>query len=169
MNYANAYMLPVTKEELKARAGGDWNRSIEVFRQQQAKFHQDSNSAKNASLYVDYENGRFSAPKEKITEAMVADIARLNSQFLAITDAKVRMLSRWQSNIEEVRRTTTWFEARLEELRSQSVNNPDEMMSVIMQEMLDQAKATGYHSVAAGVECNSDNGSAGEERKKGHS
>jgi hypothetical protein len=147
-NCANAYMLPATKAELEARAGGDWKRSIDVFSQQQAKFHQDSNSAKNASLYVDYENGRFSAPREKITETMVADIAGLNSELLALTAPKVEMLSGWQSNIEEVRRRTKWFAARLEKLRSQSPNNPEEVMSVIMQEMLDQAKATPNPPVA---------------------
>jgi AbiV family abortive infection protein len=145
-NYANAYMLPTTKEELEARENGDWRCSIDAFERQQAKFHMDSNSAKNASLYVDYENGQFRAPKEKITETMVTDIARLNSEFLALVRPKVEMLSRWQRDPETVQPMISWFTKRAKELKSRLPNDPEQACSILMREMLERAKATGYSS-----------------------
>jgi len=157
-NYANAYMLPATKEELEARKNSNWQRSMEAFRKQQKKFHMDSNSAKNVSLYVDHENGKFSAPKEKITETMVAHIARLNSEFLALVHPKVTMLSSWQRNTDEVQRMMSWFAMRAEELRAELPTDPEQCFSILMEEMLKHAKASGYFSAGADAEKNSDDG-----------
>ena len=52
-NSTNAYMLMPTKEETEARERGDWQGSLEAFAKLQAKFHLESNTEKNASLYVD--------------------------------------------------------------------------------------------------------------------
>jgi AbiV family abortive infection protein len=145
-NYANSYMLPSTNEELGAKKRGDWRRCIEVFERQQAKFHTDSNSAKNASLYVDYENGHFTTPKEKITETMVAEIAKRNSEFLMLVRLKVEMLSRWQTDPEKVQGMIGWFSTRAEELKSQLPNDPEQVLSILMQEMLERTKATCYTS-----------------------
>ncbi len=155
-NYTNAYMLPATKDELEARKNANWHGSMNAFRQHQAKFHLDSNSAKNASLYVDHENGQFSSPKEKITEPMVADIARLNSEFLAFVHLKVNMLSRWQGDADEVQRMVTWFATRAEELRVQLPKDPEGAFSILMREMLERAKTNLYYSVVAGIESNAD-------------
>jgi len=139
-SYTNAYMLPTTKEELAARENANWQGAIDAFRRHQATFHLDSNSAKNASLYVDHENGQFSAPKDKITETMVADIGRLNSEFLALVHPKVDMLLRWQRDTDEVQRMMTWFATRTEELRSQLPRNPEQAFSILMREMFERKR-----------------------------
>ena len=105
-NYANAYLLPRTKEEKEAAESGDWKRALGAFKQHQATFHLYSNTAKNASLYVDCARGRFTAPKEAITEEMVAALADLNREFLALAQPKVRMLARWQTDTDEGKRPT---------------------------------------------------------------
>jgi AbiV family abortive infection protein len=140
-NYANAYMLPATEGELEARADKDWSRAIEAFSQHQATFHHDSNTAKNAALYVDHEDGEFSSPKEEITEEMVAQIAALNEYFLRTVHPKVDMLSRWLSNPDEEQRTATWFASRIDELKTQGSSSPDEVISILMREMRERAKA----------------------------
>lgn len=139
-NYTNAYMLPATKQEAEARADRDWTRALEAFKQQQAEFHNDSNTAKNAALYVDYENGQFSSPDKKITEEMVADIATLNSEFLHHVHLKVDMLSGWLCNVPEIQELNIWFKSRAEELMSTGSSNPDEVMSILMRELMDRAK-----------------------------
>jgi hypothetical protein len=48
-----------------------------------------------------------------------------------------------------------WFGGRLEELASQSVEDPAELISVLMDEALERAKASRYYSVASGRESDS--------------
>lgn len=87
-NYANAYMLPAGDEERDAKARGDWQQATQAFSDHQAKFHAVSNTAKNAALYVNLDNGVFSAPNEQITEAMVDDIAARNAGFLELVSPR---------------------------------------------------------------------------------
>jgi len=142
-NYTNAYLLPVTNAESNARREKRWHDAMEAFRQQQAEFHLESNSAKNASLYVDVQNGNFTAPKDRIAEPMVRKIAEANEEFLAGAQAKVEMMTRWLNHPDKARDLMKWFEARLRELMSQ-LNDPADAISVIMDEMLTRAKETGY-------------------------
>jgi AbiV family abortive infection protein len=141
-NYTNAYMLPSTKEELEAQEKANWQGAIDAFNRHQATFHLDSNSAKNASLYVDYQDGQFSAPKDKITETMVADIAKLNSKFLALVHLKVDMLLRWQHDTDEAQQMITWFAARAAELRSQLSRDPEQALSILMREMFERKRGS---------------------------
>ncbi len=104
------------------------------------EFHNDSNTAKNAALYVDYKNGQFSSPDKKITEEMVADIATLNSEFLGLVHLKVDMLSGWLCKVPELQESNIWFKSRLEELMSTGSSNPDKVMSILMRELRDRAK-----------------------------
>src|SRR5919109_3401262 len=90
-NYANAYFLRLTGEEKAAKESGDWERALRAFKQQQANFHLQSNTMKNASLYVDFTDGRFTAPKETVTDEMVKELAAVNREFLALAEPKVRM------------------------------------------------------------------------------
>jgi AbiV family abortive infection protein len=141
-NYANAYMLPVTQAESRARADGDWDRAIEAFEELKEEFHHDSNTAKNAALYVDYESGRFSSPKEMTNEAMVAGISTLNAEFLSLVQPKVSMLSRWVNNPSEVQPMIAWFVSRAEELRGKRSGNPDEIMAILLREMVERARSS---------------------------
>lgn len=56
-NLANAYMLPLSEEEKKARKRKDWKREQEAFTRAKREFHEKSNRAKNEALYVDIKDG----------------------------------------------------------------------------------------------------------------
>ena len=51
-NRLDAYALEGTAEEQAAKLRGDWTAVSVAFKKFQAEFHQESNWAKNASLYV---------------------------------------------------------------------------------------------------------------------
>lgn len=150
-NYTNAYLLPVTKAESDARREKRWHEAAKVFKQQQADFHLESNSAKNASLYVDVQNGTFAGPKDRITEPIVRKIAKANEELLSGAQAKVEMMTGWLNNLDKARDLMKWFETRLKELMSQS-HDPEEAIRVIMEEMLTRAKETGYYEAMTGGE-----------------
>src|SRR5688572_21524403 len=77
-NYTNAYFSTVTDEERNARDQRDWQKALNIFRSQQAEIHRLFNTQKNAALYVNFEDGRFSAPKDAIAEAFAKEMAALN-------------------------------------------------------------------------------------------
>lgn len=135
-NAANAYFLPLTEEEEDAAETGEWERASRSFKEHQAGFHLYCNTAKNASLYVDFTEHRFVAPKEAITEEMVESLASLNSQFLERAEPHVRMLSRWLIDRDETRKTVVWFLERAEELKSQPDMDPRQVASTLMSELL---------------------------------
>jgi AbiV family abortive infection protein len=143
-NYSNAYMLPAIGAELEARKAGDWQRSLDAFREMQKRFHDDSNNAKNAALYVDHKNRRFTAPKESITDAMVLAIEALNAAFLAIAQPKVRMLASWATNPDVAEEMTKWYVSRAEELKQNGSGNPDEIFSTLMSEAIERARSGPY-------------------------
>ena len=149
-NFANAYLLPLTEEEEAATEAGDWERALHAFKQHQANFHFYSNAAKNASLYVDFTDHVFIAPKETTTEEMVEVLANLNREFLELAEPKVRMLARWLTNTDEVRNMVQWFLERAEQLKSQPEMDPRQAMSVLMTEMISRAESGDYLKIALG-------------------
>lgn len=151
-NYTNAYMLTPSKEETEARERGDWKGSLEAFDKLQAGFHLESNTAKNASLYVDFKDGKFVAPGERITEVMVSDMAERNSEFFGLMYPKVNMLLRWEDNINELEKSFAWFKTRAEELRSEMPDDPERAFSTLMQEMLERALANRKEKGSVGGE-----------------
>ena len=109
-NYANAYMLPRNKDEENALKEKDWEKAINAFHDQKQDFHQKSNSRKNASLYVDFKNGKFLSPKDQITEKMVREISERNDEFIELIRPKVQMLSRWKQEPSIVKDTIKKFQ-----------------------------------------------------------
>jgi len=142
-NNANAYLLPLTDDEKAAAETGDWQRALQAFRERQADFHVYSNTAKNASLYVDFSEHRFISPNEAITEQMVEELASLNRQFLELAEPKVRMVARWLTDRDETRKTLTWLIGRAEELRSQPRTDPRQALSLLMSELLERHGISG--------------------------
>jgi AbiV family abortive infection protein len=140
-NYINAYMLSPTEQENEARERGDLKGSIEAFNKLQAAFHQESNTAKNASLYVDFKDGTFVAPRERITEAMVTALAVKNSEFLAVTYQQVNMLMHWKDNIGDAQASLTWYKTRLEKLRSEAPDSIEVALTSLIQERLESEVA----------------------------
>ena len=143
-NYANAYSLPATSSEADARSQKRWDEAMKAFKQKQTDFHLQSNSAKNASLYVDFQNGTFAAPKDRISESMVKSIAQTNKEFLASAQTKTKMMTHWLKNFDEVKNLMNGLTTLLEERITQS-KDPEEAISAIMDEILTRAKQTGYY------------------------
>ena len=139
-NFANAYMLPVSAAERQAREAFDWSTAIETFQQQQSEFHSKSNEKKNAALYVDFVEGLFHAPSERITEDMCYEIAGRNSEFIELVRPKVNMLGRWAEDPEAARSALIEFKTRFEQLREQHPSDPQRAFDIVLAEMLTKAK-----------------------------
>jgi AbiV family abortive infection protein len=131
-NYANAYMLEPTEAETRAREAGDWRAAIEVFEKKKVEFHERSNAAKNAALYVDVQGGVCSTPSEHTTEAMVEEISNRNEEFLAHANNHVLVLSRWQDSAAEFAELARWFVERAEELRRAQPEDPEQAMATLL-------------------------------------
>ena len=138
-NRINAYMLEGSAAEQEAKIRGDWKAALEEFKKLQAYFHQRPNDAKNGSLYVDFEAGKFIAPVERITDAMLAETAALNETFLALTYPNVKMLLTWTTTPEDVRERILAFATLVE-----AANDPNEALASVrklMNEILDIERA----------------------------
>jgi AbiV family abortive infection protein len=122
-NRTNAYLLEGSLEEREAKDRGDWRVARDAFKRLQAKFHEESNEAKNASLYVDFNNGTFVAPSDRITEDMLADTAARNDEFLGLTYPKLQMLLRWDKAPEEVEESIVAFVKLAEAVKDEKPTN----------------------------------------------
>lgn len=142
-NFANAYMVPPEQAELRAREEGDADGAIRAFKAMQAEFHSKFNSAKNASLYVDFAEGEFVAPKEQIGEELVEEIATMNARFLSQAQMMMRMLQRWSDNPEVAAKVFAGFEQRLHELEAARTDYAG-AVAELMEELRELAKVTGY-------------------------
>jgi AbiV family abortive infection protein len=139
-NFTNAYMLPATEAERKARQESNWEASLNAFKDQQVAFHEQANTRKNAALYVDYFDGTFHAPTDRITEDMVHDIALRNAQFIELVRPKVCMLVRWVEEPEHIRGQLQYVRCRMEELRLEMPENPQRAFDLVHAEMLERAQ-----------------------------
>lgn len=139
-NYANAYFAGVTDEEHAARGRGDWAGASKAFKELQVKLHKIFNTNKNASLYVHFEEGKFSAPKEVITAELVDEMVALNEYFLGIAAPYVRLLHRIANNEFGLQDTARKFVERMKELRAQKPNDPEDALRTCLQEMIESVK-----------------------------
>lgn len=127
-NKSNAYMLKGSEAETEAKARGDWEAAMEAFRQTQDEFHEASNRAKNASLYVDWVDGEFTAPSERITVEMLAEITEQNAEFLGYAQSGLKMLRRLEKSPEEMKGLLTPFVEQAGKLRAEK---PDDLMGAM--------------------------------------
>jgi AbiV family abortive infection protein len=140
-NRTNAYSLNGTEEEQSAKRARDYDRAQEAFYQMQEQFHRTSNTAKNASLYVDFEDGKFFTPAERITPEMVSYVANLNEEFLIGMSPKLEMLQGWALNPRPIADELVGFEKRLYKLREE-YSDPAEAMDVLLKEMFERRLKT---------------------------
>jgi AbiV family abortive infection protein len=134
-NHANAYNATATEEERAARARGDWKASSEAFMKFQRDFHIEVNTIKNAGLYVDFNEGRFTAPAETITEEMAVAFMHLNADFLNRSDNFVRLLCRIESDPNTYAEFAKRIGARAEALRAEGNSHPESVINTLMNEM----------------------------------
>ena len=137
-NYANAYFATQSPEEAEAREQGDLHASVEAFRKFQKKFHDESNDAKNASLYVDFTDSRFVSPSDAITTEMVDGISVVNAYFLKITEPYGRMMQRVASDEGNLENTLLWVTDRMNGLKEAAPEKIEAEFSKIMDEMVNR-------------------------------
>jgi AbiV family abortive infection protein len=93
-NKSNAYMLEGSQAEKDAKARGDWETAREEFQKLQTEFHEASNDAKHASLHVDWKDGEFVSPTERITPELLAQFIERNQTFLGYANNSLKLLKR---------------------------------------------------------------------------
>jgi AbiV family abortive infection protein len=118
-NKSNAYMLEGSMAEKDAKSRGDWEAALEAFKQTQEEFHETSNRAKNASLYVDWVEGEFVTPSERITNEMLTEITERNAEFLGYAHSGLKMLKRLEKAPDEMRGLLSGFLEQAEKLRGE--------------------------------------------------
>jgi AbiV family abortive infection protein len=122
-NRTNAYMMEGSSTERDARKREDWKTALAEFTAYQTKFHASSNAAKNASLYVDFEDGAFVSPVDRISPEMVENIADRNEHFLGLTFPKIRMLLRWERSPDDAQEAAVAFVELAEIMKAATVEN----------------------------------------------
>lgn len=141
-NKSNAYMLKGSEAETDAKALGDWEAAMEAFRQTQDEFHETSNRAKNASLYVDWADGEFAAPSERITSEMLAQITGRNAEFLGYAQNGLKMLRRFEAAPEEMKELLSGFVEKAGTLRKAKPDDLMVAMETLLSGFLDEGKQT---------------------------
>jgi len=121
-NFVNAYMSGVSEAEKAARENNDVKGSIEAFEKWQGEIHLFLNTAKNASMYVDFVDEEFVAPVERIDEEGALAIAAVNHYFMTVTGPRLRALKRAFENPDAAVAETQWFKERLVALRKEKPN-----------------------------------------------
>ena len=113
-------MLKRTAEEQAAISRGDREGAVAAFKYMQDRFQKTSNEAKNAGLYVDFKEGQFIAPTERITEVMVAETATLNRDFLSAIGPELRMLNKWNTAPQDFQKQIVAFAELAEAVKAKS-------------------------------------------------
>lgn len=136
-NKSNAYMLKASEAESEARLRGDWDGAMAAFKDSQEAFHERSNQAKNASLYVDWIDGEFAAPSERISKEMLAEITERNAEFLGNSHNSLKMLRRLEESPDKMRGLLSGFVEQVEKLREEKQDNPMEAMEALLSSFLE--------------------------------
>lgn len=142
-NSANAYLLEPSEEEKHARERKDWEGAGAAFTQHKREFHEKSNLAKNAALYVDIRDGNVTTPRDSITAEMVAEIAKLSESYLTDTQRNVGMLLEWEKEWPDLRQFMRQLIERMVQLQPARLQS-----SVRGATTLGRRFATGANSVA---------------------
>lgn len=135
-NRSNAYFLGLSEEEERALTVGDTEAAIKAFRELQQKFHVKANTAKNAALYVDFKDGKFVAPNERITPEMAAETALLNEEFLGIAFRNLELLRKVEGAPERHSEWAVRFEKMANEFTAKYPDNPRKVMELLLDEMV---------------------------------
>lgn len=140
-NKLNAYMLDVSDAEQRTRADGDWNAASELFKATQEQFHASSNQAKNASLYVDWIDGAFIAPAERISAEMLGEIVERNATFLGYAFNNIKTLRRLVASPDDMRDLMTGFVEKAEKMRADPPADLMKEMDALLTEIVEEGLA----------------------------
>jgi AbiV family abortive infection protein len=136
-NKNNAYMLEGSQAEKDAKTRDDWETVREEFKKLQMEFHEASNDAKNASLYVDWKDGEFVSPSEQITPEMLAQIIGRNQTFLGYASNSLKMLKRLDKSPEDLQDLIVEFIEAAEKMRAEKPDYPMAAGNELVQRFLD--------------------------------
>lgn len=139
-NRSNAYMLVGSEAEKNAKSRGDMKAALEAFKKTQAEFHQTSNTAKNAALYVDWVDGAFVPPSERITQEMLSEISARNAEFLGYAQNGMKMLQRLAASPDKMKGLLSGFVGQTEKLRAENPDNPMPAMEALLEAFLEEGK-----------------------------
>ncbi len=140
-NHANAYFAAVVGEERAARDRKDWHAASKAFAKVKRSLHSVLNTAKNGSLYVNFEGGKFSAPSDQITEELVAYMKALNEYLLSVTAGHVRLLHRLEKNEWGFQGAAKEFVKRMVHLQTEMPPDLETGLRTAYQEMVETVKA----------------------------
>lgn len=140
-NHANAYLVAMTKEEKAAIASRDWESANAAFKDLQKRFHEDVNAIKNAGLYVDFGDGRFTAPTDEITEQTAIVFQRLNGFFLNHSINFLKVMDRIEKEPAIVRALSKEIVARSEEVLQSQEFSLESIESKFFTELLEKCKS----------------------------
>ena len=121
-------MLEGSQSEKDAKARGDWEAAREEFKKLQMEVDKASNDAKNASLYVDWQNGEFVSPSEQITPEMLTQVIERNQTFLGYAHNSLKMLKRLDKSSEVLQDLLVEFVEAVEKMRAEK---PDDLMAAV--------------------------------------
>ncbi|WP_460088229.1 AbiV family abortive infection protein [Pseudomonas sp. H1_B04] len=99
-NKTNAYFLPQSDLEKDAVINNRTADAVIAFKTVQEEFHQESNSYKNSSLYVDFRDV-FTSPLKMISEKDFVKVRERNEIFMSISCQKTKLLARWGLDLNE--------------------------------------------------------------------
>lgn len=139
-NKHNAYMLEQGDAEREAIARGDWKAALEAFKQTQDEFHRASNQAKNGALYVDWADGEFVSPCERITSTMLAEIKDRNAAFLAYASHDIKIFQRLEQTPDVMRELLTGFVDQAEKLREEKPDDLVGLMDALLSRFFEDGK-----------------------------
>jgi AbiV family abortive infection protein len=135
-NRTNAYMLSGSHAEAAATANGDIKTAIAEFDKLKAAFDQESNAAKNASLYVDFVDGGFVAPVERIDAAMLAKIRERNIEFIELMRPKAHLVEAIRASPQKYQPSMLAFIAKAEAMRAAAPADPKAAILQLVGEFL---------------------------------
>jgi len=141
-NTINAYMLDLSEDELAARSTGDWKAEHAAFTRANQEFHEASNAAKNAALYVDISKGKLVTPDASVSKDMLHDFHMRNERFLSLMQPKVEMMIRWRADQAGISAELRQWKQALERLRDEHPDNPYEVMKVLLEDQFKSARST---------------------------
>ena len=123
-NHTNAYTIPASEEEVKAREDGDWGKSLEIFKQFKKQYHGEKNEKKNNSLYVNFENRSFTSPCEAISESDVETISEQNKSYLEQIPTMLSVIKKMMNAPDTHSRVLIDFMNYMESLRESELEIP---------------------------------------------
>ncbi len=134
-NHANAYFAKTTDEEMAAHAHGNWKAASEAFKKFQNKFHTEVNTIKNAGLYVDFQDGQFTAPVDEVDEPTAIAFQSLNAFYLNHSLNFLKLLRRMVAEPDFYAESMKNFADQAEALRTDKDVDPQQILDTLMEEM----------------------------------